>query len=69
MLNARNCGNLLSKRSCEELKIVEVCANINYISGDTNTSISGKGVSCSLNNNILDQIKSNQIITSSQFIS
>ena len=57
MLNARNCGNLLSKRSCEELKIVEVCANINYVSGDTNTSISGEGVSCSLNNNISDTIK------------
>ena len=59
MLNARNCGNLLSKRSCEELKIVEVCANINYVSGDTNTSISisGEGVSCSLNNNISDTVK------------
>ena len=57
VLNAHNCGNLLSKSSCEELKIVEVCANINNISGDTNTSISGEGVTDSLNNNISDTIK------------
>ena len=47
----------MSKRSCEELKIVELCANINYVSSDTNTSISGEVVSCSLNNKISVTIK------------
>ena len=31
VLNARNCGNLLSKNSCQDLKIVEVCANVSVI--------------------------------------
>ena len=58
VLNARNCGNLLSKGSCEDLKIVEVCAsvNVNPISGVNNTHVSGKSIPENPNNNIPDTI-------------
>ena len=58
VLNARNCGNLLSKGSCEDLKIVEVCASVslNPISGVNNTHVSGKSVPETPNNNISDTI-------------
>ena len=48
VLNARNCGNLLSRTGCEELKVVEVCVGVKgvrerHVSGVTNPNISGPG--------------------------
>ena len=64
VLNARNCGNLLSKSGCEALKIVEICASVNAVSGcnnqvagGTNANISGCSVPAnSINDNISDTI-------------
>ena len=44
MLDANNCGNLLSKSSCASLGVVEVCgesASVNNISGGSNNPLSG----------------------------
>ena len=43
VLDARNCGNLLSKTSCENLRVIEVCSrgnveNVNNVSGTNNIS-------------------------------
>ena len=48
VLNARNCGNLLSRTSCEELKVVEVCVGVKgvrerHVSGVINPNISDPG--------------------------
>ena len=44
VLDANNCGNLLSKSSCASLGVVEVCgesASVNNISGGSNNPLSG----------------------------